>query len=49
MEVADRIDDLLVLSRVTYSTDNVTSNILTQAIEGHDPRGRIPGVGLMSR
>ncbi|KAA0047162.1 villin-4-like isoform X4 [Cucumis melo var. makuwa] len=38
-------DDLLVSKRVTHLTNNVTSDILSQAIGGNNPPRRIRGVG----
>ncbi|KAA0038226.1 transposase [Cucumis melo var. makuwa] len=43
-EVANKIDNLLVSKRATHSMDNVTCDILSQAIGGNDPPGTIPGV-----
>ncbi|KAA0065450.1 uncharacterized protein E6C27_scaffold17G001320 [Cucumis melo var. makuwa] len=43
-EVANKIDNLLVSKRATHSMDNVTCDILSQAIGGNDPPGRIRGV-----
>ncbi|KAL0544189.1 hypothetical protein IC582_019302 [Cucumis melo] len=44
-EVANKIDNLLVSKRASHSIDNVTCDILSQAIGGNDPPGRIRGVG----
>ncbi|KAA0058341.1 uncharacterized protein E6C27_scaffold409G00270 [Cucumis melo var. makuwa] len=44
-EVANKIDNLLVSKRASHSMDNVTCDILSQAIGGNDPPGRIRGVG----
>ncbi|KAA0043011.1 uncharacterized protein E6C27_scaffold75G00860 [Cucumis melo var. makuwa] len=44
-EVANKIDNLLVSKHASHSMDNVTCDILSQAIEGNDPPGRIRGVG----
>ncbi|KAL4025551.1 hypothetical protein IC575_013953 [Cucumis melo] len=44
-EVANKIDNLLVSKRASHSMDNVTYDILSQAIGGNDPLGRIRGVG----
>ncbi|KAA0065947.1 transposase [Cucumis melo var. makuwa] len=38
-------DNLPILKRVTHSTDNITSDILSEAIGGNDPPGKIRGVG----
>ncbi|KAA0053275.1 uncharacterized protein E6C27_scaffold102G00740 [Cucumis melo var. makuwa] len=40
-EVANKIDNLLVSKRATHSMDNVTCDILSQAIGGNDPPGGI--------
>uniref|UniRef100_A0A9I9E6C2 Serine/threonine-protein kinase nek2 n=1 Tax=Cucumis melo TaxID=3656 RepID=A0A9I9E6C2_CUCME len=39
------LDNLLVSKRASHSIDNVTCDILSQAIGGNDPPGRIQGVG----
>ncbi|KAL4013548.1 hypothetical protein IC575_025720 [Cucumis melo] len=44
-EVANKIDNLLVSKRASHSMDNVTCDILSQAIGGNDPPRRIRGVG----
>ncbi|KAL4030039.1 hypothetical protein IC575_008272 [Cucumis melo] len=44
-EVANKIDNLLVSKRASHSMDNVTCDILSRAIGGNDPPGRIRGVG----
>ncbi|KAA0055445.1 uncharacterized protein E5676_scaffold314G00150 [Cucumis melo var. makuwa] len=44
-EVANKIDNLLVSKRATHSIDNVTCDILSQAIGGNDPSRRIRGEG----
>ncbi|KAA0066268.1 uncharacterized protein E5676_scaffold37G00160 [Cucumis melo var. makuwa] len=44
-KVANKIDNLLVSKHATHLMDNVTCDILSQAIGGNDPLGRIREVG----